>query len=750
MKPHLPISLAIALFATLNAVGKVTVTQNYQEKVIRTDNTITSTDYYFESTRYDADTEGGEVYLTADGTASGGQLNMVETNFSFEGAGTTIIKGANIINSGATTPYTSNSYAFVVNSNVLIDGADLSSDIGLNVMVGTRADNENNAVLELTNGAKFTTSAIRNIVGAMGNSGTIIIDGVGTTYTTQQTTLGANFNTTLPSNVLSGTEIPWTPKYLCSDDVYSAIEASDEIGHGTINITNGGHMFVGKGNTNYSNNKLQIFNGDILISGSGTSTDGKTIASTLELADNSEITMCPQILDGKGSSEKGPMEATLTATNGGIVKNSDGTKLHEFEAGIAYGATLLTSQIKADNNGQITLATSKDIALGAMAFDSSYFPDATGKFDILVQANNAGTISLSSDENLFMAGYTDVSTSNGILTPEHYTSKHQGGSVVLESSGTDSSINLTAQKIDMNDVNDANFNVKVNVTNGASIQLETTSDTYGIYAGKNVTINVKDSGSTLTTNTASGTGISLSNATATIGKGATWTADKVVLGSGSILNNDGTLLGSLSVAADAQVNGSGTFSSLELATGATLVVGNSPGLQSYSDSLTLAAGSTTVFSVAGFEIMATTDNCGWNSGTYSSISLEDGATLNLIDSAMFTIAFGGDGLFDTNKLINGALSYSETFSLILIQNAGSLSNDTLTSLLSNTTFSMTNEVEGLPSNGVWDVNVTDASYKIENNNLILTGTMTAMIPEPSTATLSLLALAALATRRRRK
>lgn len=137
------------------------------------------------------------------------------------------------------------------------------------------------------------------------------------------------------------------------------------------------------------------------------------------------------------------------------------------------------------------------------------------------------------------------------------------------------------------------------------------------------------------------------------------------------------------------------------------------------------------------------------SGT-TTLTLGDGATLTLggalaaSDGGTFTLTLGGKVTLDFTTEVKAAiadLSMGTTLDVLLATNVN-FGDDT--SLQSGATAS---DYITLASDS--GLALTDSSRLILNgNNLLLTGAVT--VPEPATATLSLLALAALCARRRRK
>lgn len=210
--------------------------------------------------------------------------------------------------------------------------------------------------------------------------------------------------------------------------------------------------------------------------------------------------------------------------------------------------------------------------------------------------------------------------------------------------------------------------------------------------------------------------------------------------SDSTLNNNGVIDARTTV--DGTLKGSGIMSATTITSSGALIVGNSPGLQTFTGDLRLEAGSVTTFSVASLQTAATAENHGWDSGTYSQITLSNSACLYADEAACFVIAFGGEELM---QLTVGETGLS--FALTLVYGGVAAENIDTEALLAHTTFTITDEEGGRPELP-FIINVCDAVYAVEGSNLVLHGQLS-VTPEPATATLSLLALAALAARRRR-
>ena len=253
---------------------------------------------------------------------------------------------------------------------------------------------------------------------------------------------------------------------------------------------------------------------------------------------------------------------------------------------------------------------------------------------------------------------------------------------------------------------------------------------------------------------------STNNAAVQVGRGATMTGESLtVSGENATLHNDGSIAMTDGITVEGgTVKGSGTFSGLTM-NGGALVVGNSPGLQVYTDDVDLSE-SVVTFSLADASAAATADTYGWASASYSTIDM-GGHALTLGENVEFVLEIGGAAL--------GALvaedGASLTFSLTLIQNIApgsplTLDDAALSALFDNTAIIITGDAEGLTASSLHlagrDITsmLSGADYTMEGNTLVLRGTVTndgsLTVPEPSTATLSLLALAALAARRRRR
>lgn len=224
------------------------------------------------------------------------------------------------------------------------------------------------------------------------------------------------------------------------------------------------------------------------------------------------------------------------------------------------------------------------------------------------------------------------------------------------------------------------------------------------------------------------------------------TTEELILSAGT-LQNDGKIASKLDIDG-AFVKGAGEYNETTLNSG-KFVVGNSPGFIRMTGNLSLNGGDI-VFSASGTDV-ASSDNMGWESGTYSSIDLQ-GNALTLSDSASIIIAFGGNALTS----VYGAAGSGQTLRFTLIQNIGNIAEITesdLKIMALNTTMKATDEVLGIPETFTGSMGELFQSedfhctYSFSNGgDLVLSITKT---PEPATAILSTMALSALCFRRRR-
>ncbi len=340
-----------------------------------------------------------EIYLTADGTQAGGQLDLTDQNLYFGGDGKVVVKGANVKNDATvdeTYNRTKTAFAFVVaGGEVVFDGVD-AGNIKQNLSVGTAYSEAGTATLTIQNGAQLETTAYYNTVGSNGTKGVVNVAGAGSVLKTQQITLGAGTSgltacgdTTYGEN---NGKLYWTPKYLSTEEQYEKAKANAAEATGTISISGGAKMYVGEGNTDRSNNKLQIFNGAVNVDGNG---------SELILGNNSYLTMDPNYgtLPNADKGQEFNFNNAISVTNGGKVSVAEGGKLYSFTAGMLYGErysvkTDITvsgagSEFSAETNGGVILG-------GAQATSPQYgITTSDGLSDVNVSVTDGATAKIS-------------------------------------------------------------------------------------------------------------------------------------------------------------------------------------------------------------------------------------------------------------------------------------------------------------------------------------------------------------------
>lgn len=378
--------------------------------------------YSFHALRFTSDGQGGEITLSQDGTALDltGNGDLFETtnanqngmNLYFDGTGTTTITGVKLDNSkqaGTSQNVTKTYYAFVVASGgVTFDGVkgegDSSIDLQQNLSVGTAWTNysETPAVLTIQGGSKIETTAYYNAVGSNGSKGIINVTGEGTELRTQQITLGAGTSglASAPSpstdarfESVGSDSLYWYPAYMYDEDTYQQLRADsgDKMGYGTINISDGAKMIVGEGNTNNTNNRLQIFNGEVNISGEN---------SALILSDGVHLS-----LDSNYGYSVSNVHSTINISNGATVKSADGVSMRTFSMGMLYNGNEAYAALNVTGEGSLLdLSASNLVTIGS-------------------EVNNAGgigqsTIAVSDKAEARIASATNIQMA--VLNSEQY------------------------------------------------------------------------------------------------------------------------------------------------------------------------------------------------------------------------------------------------------------------------------------------------------------------------------------------
>ncbi len=216
-----------------------------------------------------------------------------------------------------------------------------------------------------------------------------------------------------------------------------------------------------------------------------------------------------------------------------------------------------------------------------------------------------------------------------------------------------------------------------------------------------------------------------------------------------IHTNDGAITLTTTVNTGATLKGSGTFAAVTV-DGGTLIVGNSPGQQTYTGDLAVTLGDI-VFSVDGWNA-ADGNNSGWGRGVYSNINMGNN-DLTLGADSRICINLGNNAL---TELISGQEGNFSMDIVAGIDNVDVFNSALLDQLALQTHFFAAAE-EGastgaLAAGSSLDSYLRNMQYSMNGGVLTLKGSYgtASSVPEPTTGTLSLLALAALCTRRRKK
>lgn len=707
---------------------------------------------------------------SADGTASSMELYSAQSFFLNGYKTPDTYTGISVQDGGSMTISTKQNYNLNTGSTVTVGAGSTLTFRGQGSyttanMLGTHIDNGGTVTFKLNGNGGWATgiggaSSVVNRAGAVFeadgllvsggssfvNDGTVtghkvIVQDVGTVFTNN----GALSNNSTQFTVTYGGKLVNNAGGTVTENTFSGgltMYANEQLAaevenHGTLTLNYGGTLNgTNAVLTNAEGGVLELKTSKTLTLGKKDSTDSVKLVNegTLKMSYGASVVVNGNsLLDNSG---------TMEATSGKIILNDS--------------ARLVTGNLSVGNRAEGQDANA--------ALDYTF---ADGLKGVTVQVNSGtgvaevGTHIVSANESKQFITGDDLKQINGLVLSD----------LKLNSVSSDrlKVVNILRESVEAaataKDFTDGTITT---VVNGATLTVEkgeepavagtigsVTADGFGSSA------DIRLDSDTTETNTLVWKGDSLKtlakektliSKTSSVTIGATGEGASEQLGTGTLvvsadseLTVQGEVNAKVNVEQGGTLKGSGSMGAAEVQ--GTLVVGNSPGAPTFAGDLTLYSGSETVFSIAGFDTPATATLNGWESGAYSQITITDGGILTLESGACFTIEFGGDVLAE----IGGCQDF--TFDVTLVtagEGSITLGDIELSQLLDNTDFLIS--PDALAGGAGWSLEYdrNNIAYSVQDNGstLHLAG-KARLVPEPATATLSLLALAALAARRRR-
>ncbi len=548
--------------------------------------------------------------------------------------------------------------------------------------------NKGSGTLNVTGGGSVTTEKALNVGAIAGGSGTVTVDGADSSLT-------AMANTVLGSADSAGT-------LELTDGATAEMKAVTANGTSTVSITGGSSATMGNGFMGLTVGKdAKVILDDAPAAGS----TGTAVASSLTV--NGFLT------------NRGTVEATLS--EGGSLEvrslNNSGTMGVE----LAKGATF-SSQDNVSNSGAMTL----DVA-GDASYQASKIINNDGA-ELNVTLADGGTLETSTLDN---KGDMTVSVSDGASYSAMVVQNTGTTTVELGEGGT-----MSAGSVE----NSGTGVMTVNVAKGATF---TSEDSLSNTSQGTVNVALAE-GSTFNTKAVENQG----NMTVTIDKDANYSAQTVTntgtmgmeLKDGATMTVD-TFVNKGESTITAAENTTCSISNLDLTGGSMKLDGDGS-----FDLGGEAGGMSSEFYITGATETTNID--------ISSLEGAGNIKFTIDKNSVFTLNFGAEAL----QSILGGQEQTFTLTLVYGYEGFSVDENTLAALLNNTVYNFETEL-AMELAVAQDVAaaplavghyVKDAAYKMDGKNLVWTGTVRGLIPEPTTATLSLLGLAALAARRRRR
>ncbi len=476
------------------------------------------------------------------------------------------------------------------------------------------------------------------------------------------------------------------------------------------------------------------------------------IGSTLTLGYASG-TMGKATISGAGSKVTAGAEALIGYVGNASLDISDGAELEvKGNFGSALGSASTADTKVSGAGSKLTLQSAAYVGEGGSATLSVEDGASASSMSYLVLGFNSGASGLATIDgegsSLVTAGPTYVGYyGTGELNVRNGADAVLGGVAVND----ESKVNISGS---------ATVSVQgdMGVAQKAKVTVEGSDVTvYGAYSNEGTTTVTLGNGNSFTAGSIENSG----TMTVTAQEGSSFTAGSVTVNQGATMN--------MSVAVGQEAGA--TFEVGTYTNRGTSSIDAAEGTTCYFGSLVLEDGTMTMTGKGKYvlgnapndesEAPSTTFTVFGESAETASTTTIDITELNeqifdIQESTTFTLSFAED------MLATSALHEPQEMKLLLIEGyeGFALDDEFLANLLTKTTYeTLTSgdtaaltllgagiDMQTSENGGFY---VQNAAYLIEDNNLYWTGTVTT-VPEPTTATLSLLALAALAARRRRK
>ncbi len=571
-------------------------------------------------------------------TVSGGTLSLGANNAAGSGSATLTVSG------GQFDLGTSNQSL----SNVSLTGGSISGTTGVLTATGNAIDAQSGTVSGILGGSVGLTKT---------TSGTVILSGANTytgatTISTGTLQIGDG-GTTGSIDSTSGVTNNANLAYNRSDalTVGYAISGSGSLaqnGSGTTILT-GANTYSGA--TQVNSGTLQIGNGG--TTGSITSTSGVTNNATLAYNRSDAIT-AGYVISGTGSVVQ---NGTGTLTLSGSNTYSGGTTLNSGTLAVSNGSGLGTGTLTAANGTTVALqasfsnaitvsGTGASVTLTSNQASGGYGSNITGSADQTLTISGAGgqsvnfnnttrqftnflgTVNVASGASLVDRSSTTTWTNGGdgtLFRVDGSVSSRNGGNWAL--GGLTGSGTLSMGGSGSNGIG-------LNYTIGAR------NDANDIFSG------VIQDGDTVNGKVVSVTKVG--TGTQTFSGANTYTGPTNITG-GKLLVNGSIGVSTVTVDSGATLGGSGTIGGATTVNG-TLAPGNSPGVLSFSNGLSLGSGATSSFEINGLTRGTEYDGVNVTGGSLAyggTLSISFGAAIQAGTYDLFSFSGTPTGGFST-------------------------------------------------------------------------------------------------------